>query len=56
MIHQAGYALKTLSLEGSVIEPYYEIKDPVLDIIMEGANDWAQNTNWLEPPDDSSPI
>ena len=33
-------------------EAYYEIKDPVFDIIMEGANDWAENTNWSEPPGD----
>jgi len=33
-------------------EAYCEIKDPVFDIIMEGANDWAENTNWSEPPGD----
>ena len=33
-------------------EAYYDIKDPVFDIIIEGANDWAENTNWSEPPGD----
>jgi GrpB-like predicted nucleotidyltransferase (UPF0157 family) len=31
---------------------YYEIKDPVFDIIMEGANDWAKSTAWSEPASD----
>jgi hypothetical protein len=31
---------------------YYEVKDPAFDIIMEGANDRAENTNWSEPPGD----
>jgi GrpB-like predicted nucleotidyltransferase (UPF0157 family) len=33
-------------------EAYYEIKDPVFDVIMEGADDWAGNTNWSELPGD----
>ena len=33
-------------------EAYYEIKNPVCDIIMAGANDWAENTDWSEPPSD----
>ena len=33
-------------------EAYYEIKDPVFDIITVGASDWAGNTNWSEPPGD----
>jgi GrpB-like predicted nucleotidyltransferase (UPF0157 family) len=31
---------------------YYEIKDPVFDIIMEGANAWARLTSWSEPEPD----
>ena len=31
---------------------YYEIKDPVFDIIVEGANEWAARTGWIEPPGD----
>lgn len=33
-------------------EAYYDIKDPVFDIIMEGAYDWAKLTGWKEPPGD----
>ncbi|WP_244662097.1 GrpB family protein [Mesorhizobium huakuii] len=33
-------------------EAYYEIKDPVFDIIMEAANEWAKSTGWSEPPHD----
>lgn len=25
---------------------YYDVKDPVCDIVMDGANDWAAATNW----------
>ncbi|MBX9796202.1 GrpB family protein [Sphingomonas sp.] len=31
---------------------YYGIKDPVFDIIVEGANVWAEATGWREPPAD----
>lgn len=31
---------------------YNEIKDPVFDIIMAGANEWAARTGWSEPPAD----
>lgn len=31
---------------------YYEIKDPVFDIIMAGANEWAQRIGWSTPPSD----
>ncbi len=34
------------------INAYYEIKDPVFDIIMDGACDWAKLTGWIEPPAD----
>lgn len=33
-------------------DAYYEIKDPVFDIIIEGANAWARCTGWSEPPGD----
>jgi GrpB-like predicted nucleotidyltransferase (UPF0157 family) len=28
------------------VEAYYDIKDPVFDLFMAGANDWAIITNW----------
>lgn len=28
---------------------YYDIKDPVFDIIVDGANEWAKATGWSEP-------
>jgi GrpB-like predicted nucleotidyltransferase (UPF0157 family) len=31
---------------------YYDIKDPVFDIIVEGANEWAIRTGWTQPPGD----
>lgn len=31
---------------------YYDIKDPIFDIIVEGANAWAQDIGWSEPPGD----
>ena len=34
------------------IDAYYQIKDPVFDIIMAGAYDWAELTGWKEPPAD----
>ncbi|CAA2144132.1 hypothetical protein OICFNHDK_4522 [Methylobacterium bullatum] len=33
-------------------EAYYDIKDPVFDIIVEGANAWAELVGWFEPPGD----
>lgn len=33
-------------------DAYYEIKDPVFDIIMDGANEWAMRIGWAEPPGD----
>lgn len=32
-------------------DAYYEIKDPVFDIIVEGANEWADRIGWAEPAD-----
>jgi GrpB-like predicted nucleotidyltransferase (UPF0157 family) len=34
------------------IDFYYDIKDPVFDIIMDGANEWARLIGWSEPPSD----
>lgn len=33
-------------------DAYYDIKDPVFDIIVEGANAWAELVGWFEPPGD----
>lgn len=34
------------------VDAYYDIKDPVFDVIMEGAYDWVKLTGWSEPPGD----
>lgn len=34
------------------VDAYYDIKDPVFDIIMSGALDWAEMTAWHVPPSD----
>jgi len=34
------------------MEAYYDIKDPVCDIIMGGAEEWAASTNWRQGPTD----
>lgn len=34
------------------MEAYYDIKDPVCDIIMGGAEAWAASTNWQPGPSD----
>jgi GrpB-like predicted nucleotidyltransferase (UPF0157 family) len=34
-------------------EAYYDIKDPVFDVIMSGANDWAAFTAWQPAPGDA---
>lgn len=31
---------------------YYAVKDPVFDLIMAGAEDWARSTSWRIPPGD----
>jgi GrpB-like predicted nucleotidyltransferase (UPF0157 family) len=33
-------------------DAYYDVKDPVFDVIMAGAEDWAAQTNWSVPPSD----
>lgn len=32
------------------VESYYDVKDPVFDLIMAGAEDWAAATGWAPPP------
>jgi GrpB-like predicted nucleotidyltransferase (UPF0157 family) len=34
------------------VEAYYDIKDPVFDVIMAGAEDWAAATHWAAPESD----
>jgi GrpB-like predicted nucleotidyltransferase (UPF0157 family) len=34
------------------VEAYYDIKDPVFDLIVEGAEEWASRIGWIEPPGD----
>ncbi|EJZ21524.1 hypothetical protein NE852_10245 [Rhizobium sp. Pop5] len=34
------------------VDFYYDIKDPVFDIIMDGANEWVKLIGWSEPPCD----
>ena len=34
------------------MEAYYDIKDPVCDIIYAGAEEWAASTNWQAGPSD----
>ncbi len=38
------------------IEAYYDVKDPVFDLLMAGAEDWARYTGWRQPPSDDSAI
>lgn len=35
------------------VDAYYDIKDPVFDVIMAGANDWAVFTKWQPAATDS---
>jgi GrpB-like predicted nucleotidyltransferase (UPF0157 family) len=34
------------------MDAYYEVKDPVCDIIMCGAEDWAVVSHWVQGPSD----
>lgn len=34
-------------------ESYYDIKDPAIDMLMAGANIWAEATGWEVPPTDA---
>ncbi len=33
-------------------DAYYDIKDPVFDLLMAGAEDWAVSTSWVQPEPD----
>ena len=35
------------------VEAYYDVKDPVFDLIMAGAGEWAGVTDWMLPPSDA---
>ncbi|MDR3688816.1 MAG: GrpB family protein [Fimbriimonas sp.] len=35
------------------VEAYYDIKDPVFDALMAGANQWAKSEDWLPAPTDA---
>jgi GrpB-like predicted nucleotidyltransferase (UPF0157 family) len=34
-------------------DSYYDIKDPVFDVIMSGGFEWAEFSNWVPPPTDA---
>jgi GrpB-like predicted nucleotidyltransferase (UPF0157 family) len=34
------------------VESYYDVKDPVFDLLMAGAEDWAAAANWRQPASD----
>jgi GrpB-like predicted nucleotidyltransferase (UPF0157 family) len=34
------------------VDAYYAIKDPVFDLLMVGANAWAERVSWTEPQGD----
>ena len=35
------------------VEAYYDIKDPVFDVMMAGGLEWAEATDWQQPPSDA---
>jgi GrpB-like predicted nucleotidyltransferase (UPF0157 family) len=35
------------------VDAYYDIKDPVFDVIMVGANEWASFTSWQPTPSEA---
>ena len=35
------------------VEAYYDIKDPVFDVLMAGAADWAAQIGWVQPATDA---
>lgn len=35
------------------VDAYYAIKDPVFDVLMEGAREWAERTGWKVPSTDA---
>ncbi len=51
----AAYGLVKVHLAKCVadnVEAYYDVKDPVCDIIMENANAWAAAIDWVPGPSD----
>jgi len=53
----AATAYGTIKMRLATLFPYdsgsyYDIKDPVFDILMAAANEWAQHVSWREPPSD----
>lgn len=49
-----GELKKTLSrLFPDDVDAYYDIKDPAIDMLMAGANIWAEATGWEVPPSDA---
>jgi GrpB-like predicted nucleotidyltransferase (UPF0157 family) len=38
---------------GDDVEAYYNVKDPVFDIVMAGAEAWAARTGWVPGPSDA---
>ncbi|MEZ0327420.1 MAG: GrpB family protein [Fimbriimonas sp.] len=35
------------------VEAYYDVKDPVFDVLMAGAEEWALRVEWKSPPSDA---
>ncbi len=35
------------------VDRYYDVKDPVFDIIMDGAKAWAELCKWAIPEEDA---
>ncbi|MHA0040258.1 GrpB family protein [Deinococcus sp. PEB2-63] len=35
------------------VDAYYAVKDPVMDLIVAGAQEWAARTGWALPPSDA---
>lgn len=51
----AAYAQMKLALaryHADDVEAYYDVKDPVCDIIIVGAESWAAATRWVPGPSD----
>jgi GrpB-like predicted nucleotidyltransferase (UPF0157 family) len=51
-----AYAQVKLALarrDNADIDFYYDVKDPVCDIIMAGAEEWVARTNWMLGPSDA---
>ena len=49
-----GELKKTLArLFPDDVDAYYDIKDPAIDMLMAGANIWAEVTGWEVPPTDA---